>query len=351
MSYKHHCDIIIIQYKLNGGINLEEKNEDKINQIFDLIFKRSMTLSQTAIVYFMNGLFNKNFPIDSSITYLWNESVNDNLKHIIADVMIIINNDEKFHIEAQINNDSTIALRVFEYGYQEALKYRKTSGNEIVLKFPKPQIIFLEHNANTPDEAELILDFWGEEIVHYKVPTTKLLALSIEELNEKHMIILMPLYLLKLRKEINDGRKKGRVLEQAPKLKALMNDGILKSIDSNREAGNITRDDALVLVKLLNKLYNYLYGDIEEFRSERIDEMLAEKYKLDFEIEREEAAKEAREQGIMQGIRRGMERGMERGIEQGQMDIVKKLLERGMSVEEIQELTGLSTEKIKGLHE
>jgi len=73
-----------------------------------------------AVVNFINGIFGKNFPTDSKLTYNWTENVKNNLEKTISDTIITVNNVEKFHAEVQINNDSTIALRVFDYGYQDA---------------------------------------------------------------------------------------------------------------------------------------------------------------------------------------------------------------------------------------
>ncbi|MEM9242566.1 MAG: Rpn family recombination-promoting nuclease/putative transposase [Pseudomonadota bacterium] len=66
-----------------------------------------------------------------------------------------------------------------------------------------------------------------------------------------------------------------------------------------------------------------------------------------------------RQQGIEQGIERGIERGIEQGIEQGiergikqgrtveAMTIARTLLNRGMSLEEVAEITHLSYEKLQ----
>ena len=82
-------------------------------------------------------------------------TINNSLKKTIADIIITVNGTEKFHVEVQINSDSTIALRVFDYGYQDALKYKKVENDRIILDFPHSKVIFLEHNSNTPDSVIL----------------------------------------------------------------------------------------------------------------------------------------------------------------------------------------------------
>ena len=90
------------------------RNKDNITQIYDKIFKRILTLSNVAVINFINGIFNKNFPTDSKLTYNWTENIKNSLEKTIADTIITVNDTEKFHAEAQIGSDSTISLRVFE---------------------------------------------------------------------------------------------------------------------------------------------------------------------------------------------------------------------------------------------
>jgi len=105
------------------------KREESITQIYDKIFKRILTLSNVAVVNFINGAFDKNFPTDSKLTYNWTENVKNSLEKTIADTIITVNDTEKFHAEVQIENDNTMVLRVFDYGYQDALKYKKIVGD------------------------------------------------------------------------------------------------------------------------------------------------------------------------------------------------------------------------------
>jgi predicted transposase/invertase (TIGR01784 family) len=55
------------------------------------------------------------------------------------------------------------------------------------------------------------------------------------------------------------------------------------------------------------------------------------------------------ERGIEQGIERGIERGIEQGIENGKLDTALKMLDRGMSLDDIVAITGLSKSKIDAL--
>jgi len=316
-------------------ISLADKKvqkEENITQIYDKIFKRILTLSNAAVVNFINGIFNRKFPKDSKLTYNWTENIKNNLEKTIADTIITVNGTEKFHVEIQINSDSTIALRVFDYGYQDALKYKKVENDRIILEFPQSKIIFLEHNSNTPDMVVLELQFKKQGKFEYKIPTMKFLNYSIEDLNKQHLVILLPLYLLKLRKEI----EKEKSSENAVKLKALINDGIIKTIEDNEKAGNITHEDTIVLIGLLEKLYIYLYGNIKKFKEEGVKDMLSEKLILD--IDR-----------VMYKAEKDKEQAEKKAEEKKALEIAKNLLKMDMTIEQIKNVTNLPLSKIKGL--
>ena len=250
---------------MDGG-NEEEKKESKPKEetqveIFDRVFKRILTLSNRAVVNFINGLFGEDFPPDSKLVYNWTESVKNDLEKTIADTIITVNGAKRYHIEVEIESGgSIIVLRVFDYAYQDALKYRVAGSDRIILEFPKSKVIFLNHTKNTPDEVILELRFGEGESYEYKIPTMKFLEHSIEALDRQKMVILLPLYLLKLRREIEKEQSRKTALE----LKTLINEKIIGTIEANEEAGQITHDDTVVLIGLLRQLYAYLYGTIAE---------------------------------------------------------------------------------------
>jgi len=340
---------------MQGGFALQtntqtqnEATENSINQIYDKILKRILTLSSGAVLNLINGLFKTNFPTDSKIVYNWTENIDDNLGKTISDTILsIYAGDEchRFHIEAEIDcadtNDTSIVLRVFEYGYRDALKHRDVNREKIILKFPEPKIILLEHNSKSPDEVVLELDFGVKGRIDFSVPTVKFLDYTVEELNTQRMVILLPLYLLKLRKQIDrsvkqDGNKVD-VRHNALELKDLIDNGILKAINDNEKAGNIDSYDAYVLAGLAKKLYDHLYGSIQEFKVEGVrsmlDDMLLVEYEEELIIAKRKIAQEVAQETESKTA----------------LEIAKNLLEQGLAPENIAMATKLSIEKIKEL--
>jgi len=338
-------------------------SNDTINQIFDKILKRILlSLSKPSIIAFINGMFSETFPLDSNTAYHYTEHIDGNLKKTVADIIITLHNKDKvrrFHLEGQINDDNTIVIRVFQYGFADALNHQTTQGNRITLPFPTPAIIFLEHTESTPDEVILELDFGKIGKFNYPVQAMKFLAYNVEELCEMNMTILLPLYLLKLRREVENAKKrktkKETTLRQlAKKLKNLIETSILPTIAENENAGNITHSDAFELLSLLDRLYDYLYGNIIEFKEEKVNIMLSDilELKYDARLAREVAIGVAREVAIeiareVAKVEAGVEARVEAEHKMRLRDIARNFKDKGISITDIAEATGLTFAEIE----
>jgi len=338
---------------LQESKDTETSNEVKTNsirQLYDKILKRILTLSAWAVVNLINGLFGMNFPPGSKVTYNWTENVDDELEKTISDAILTIHAWGKcysYHIEAEINtadtNNSTIVLRIFEYGLRDALRHRVTEDGKTKLKFPQPIIILLEHNSNSPDEVTLTLDFGASGEIDFVVPTMKFLDYSIEELDKKRMVILLPLYLLKFRKQVDKSKKlrnKGdaeALRRDARAIKDMIDNGILKAIDENIEAGVIDNYDAYVLTEMLSKMYENLYGGLDVFKEEGVDSKMDDRLVLRIDVEVSKARKEA-----------ALEAALAATLANSRL-IARNLLAKGIVPELVAEATNLPIEEIKSL--
>lgn len=269
--------------------NLENETSqtvDEISHIFDKTFKKVLTLSTTAVINLVNGLFGTDYSTDSTISYNWTEFVDKDLRHILADTIITINDIHSYHLEAQMTQDADIVLRVFEYGYSHANRTALSDRNHHKITFPEPKIIYLYSDSPAPDEYVLELDFGSQGCFSYHVPTFKFLEASTEELNRKKLVILIPFSLLRLR----NAMKKECSQENLEALKNLIQNDIIGSINENLRVGNITEYDARILKRLTHKLYMHIYSHYKEL--EEVTEMTDESFLLDIEIMEKEHQKQ-----------------------------------------------------------
>ncbi len=261
--------IVYAYYNLIGGIFIAKTN---IQHIYDKIFKKILTLSSTSVINMINGLFGTDYPLDSSIDYNWTELIDDNLTRTIADTIITVNKCNFYHIEAQMYEDEDIILRIFQYGFGFSLRNQR---EPYVLKFPESKVIFLGQCKNTPDELTLRLDFGSQGYFDYKVNTLKYQNISVEEINKRKMVILIPFELLRLKELLNKDHSE----ENLRALKKLIRNDIIGSIQMNLSVGNITGSDAGRLFQLTKLLYEHLYSKYTQMEViEEMDESIILEY-------------------------------------------------------------------------
>ena len=262
------------------------ENENRIEHIYDKIFKKVLTLSSVAVTNLINGLFNTDYPPKTStVTYNWTEFHDEKLRKTLADTIVTINGEDAYHMEAQMTSDKDIVFRVFSYGYGHADRMRISTDDNWTLHFPEPVVIYLYSPSSIPDFHELTLDFGKQGMFNYKVPTVKFTDVSTEEINNKKMVILIPFALLRVR----DIMERERSPENLEKLSNIINHDIIESIETNFELGNITLDDARRLKRYTKLLYEHLYAHYDEM--EAMNDMTDESLIIDLDI-RDEVLKD-----------------------------------------------------------
>ncbi|MCM1026956.1 MAG: hypothetical protein NC432_11005 [Roseburia sp.] len=231
--------------------------------LYDKLFKKTLTLSPIAVVNLINGLFGTDYSADSSITYHWTEFESEELRRTLADTILTIGGtggSRSYHIEAQMTRDDEIILRVFEYGFEQAMRYKGQEDGTWSLKFPSPMVVYLCAGNSLPDEYQLLLDFGEQGTFLYRVPVIRFQSLSAEEINERKLAALLPFRLLKLRENI----RKNRSEKNVEALKNLIQSDIIMNINRNLSAGNITQNDAYKMMRYTQKLYDHVYSRYEE---------------------------------------------------------------------------------------
>ncbi len=300
--------------------------------IFDGIFKRLLDLSDVAIVQLINGVFGENYSPHSKVDRLSTEYISEDLRKRLLDVLIAIDGENLCHIEAQINDDSDMVIRMFEYGYAVALRNRVKDGNITKMTFPKAKVIYWETTAKTPDKELLRLEFPDGTHHDYEVGSLKLLEHSIDELEQQKLAVLLPFYTLKLRKRVKNAKTSEERQALAEEMESLLGE-LIEAIRRGEQRGIITEPDMRVLIEHIAKLTDQLYKqEYDEFRE--VDSM----YEGAILTYSEEAALKAEAKGREEGI----EQGIERGIEQGREEVAKEMLAEGMDVRMVARITKLS---------
>ena len=82
-----------------------------------------------------------------------------------------------------------------------------------------------------------------------------------------------------------------------------------------------------------------------------IDERIRiqENYDMTMETAIDEAREEGLEKGIEQGLERGLKQGLERGRHEERLELIRMMLSKGLPLEVVSDVTGLSLEELEAL--
>ncbi|MDR2444732.1 MAG: hypothetical protein LBD44_02180 [Spirochaetaceae bacterium] len=301
---------------------MAKSQDDK--DIFDRSFKQIMgSISSRAMVRFINGLFDSNHPLDSEVKRLNTEYIDKALKKRLCDETVSVGRTI-YVIEEQTTDDANMAIRVFEYGYAQALHDKETQGRVIELKFPRMIVLYLEALASTPDVLTVRLRFPDSSEHDFNVKTVKLLEYSVEELLERGMAVLLPFYIVRLRKAARNARteeERGKAETDFKNLALKLKEAIEGGTDENI----FSEEDIATLLERLFRLVKYV----------------GEGYKSTTGV-RKMIKKSLMGYGQVLVLK-----GERKGIKEGKLESARNALKKGLSIEQVAEIVDIPTDELK----
>jgi len=300
------------------------------------------------------------------------------LEKMVSDIVITIANGKQkdtYLIEAQINDDIEMSLRIFNYSMLVALDKRIISddGSCMLLDMPSPAIIYLE-TSRTKDSICIKIRFPNKKSIVYEVPAFKLLQHSVSKL--EGMALLLPFYILKIRNDLKKAKDSCKRRELSKELEGYIVE-IAEALQRCKRNNYITDRDVAILLRRLSKLNKELYGEYEEFTEvdmtlkqfvhTGVDEAIAkavaaERRKLkrftdtgvDEAIAKAVAAERRKlkrftDTGVDEAIAKAEKRSLKQGLSQGLIKTATAMKVGGEAVSKIMRYTGLSRQEIMGL--
>ena len=125
----------------------------KTAKLFDLMFKSIIKgASSSAIVHLINGIYKKNYPLDTSVKIEPTEFVKEHpksgkLEKIVSDIIVTLSGEnfrDTYLMEAQIDDDVEMSLRIFNYSIFAALEGRKISSDGSDMQIAKRKALSKE---------------------------------------------------------------------------------------------------------------------------------------------------------------------------------------------------------------
>jgi len=249
----------------------------------DEIVKMLFMLSDKLTIRMINSLFGKDFPPDAKVTVEGNElyrfdQTGQKVERLRADLIITIN-EERFHVEIQTENDGTMVIRMFEYGFMMAIKriksYLKSSKEIVDIEYPKQYVIYVEKGRNIPKkELKAKVRLWDGDIKEYSVPLMRYWTETVDTLEAKQLEPLIPLQVFKLRKELaaiarskKPEAEKEKLTDQKLREMIGIYTEITEKVRKITEGGKVlTIYHAKQMLEALQHLSEYLYSKYHAYK-------------------------------------------------------------------------------------
>ena len=210
----------------------------------------------------------------------------------ITDALIRVDGG-KYHFECESKNDGQILLRITEYDMQIALSDADYLNHNVSVELPETAVVYLRRHRNLPDSGTITYKT-KYDIMTQKVPYLKMREYSLENIEEKHLYILMPFYLMRY--------------EHALKNKTSKKDDFIES-------------EATRVYDILTGAYNNRFLSRKEY-----EDILTLCNDVIKEIAKKSSIKERLVKKMGTEVLKTMEeRGMEKGLEKGLKALVGSL--------------------------
>lgn len=262
----------------------------------DEVLKFLFSTSKKVLVNLLNGIFQENYSSDEvKLSVSNNEFVMDTFDTLRGDVFFDILNSKSnkisYHLEFQTRNDSTMVIRMFEYGFRKAKEQSRNNDDFKTIFFPKQKVIFFEENRNIRDIINLKIVLPSGESFLYSVPVMKYWEYTNEELLEDKMYPLLPLQLFNLRRELEQYKRKNdikKINELSIKAKEIA-EKIANESKELFEKNEIIGEDFHKMLLAIQNLIEYLNRNY--FNDEKIEEEVIRVTKtlFDPEVEKRKA--------------------------------------------------------------
>ena len=304
----------------------KEANSNRIK--LDEILKSLFTVSNKVLINMLNSLFKENYAAEAiEVSFGSNEFV-DQSNH--------------YHVEIQTLNDDSMVIRMLEYGISKAREIAQGVGDteETIFYIPKQLVIFIEQNPSIKDELRLRLIFPDGQEVKYRVPVMKYWEYGRAEILEQKLYPLLPLQVFKLRYQMEKIKLRKTHTEQ--ELRELIEKAQQIVEEMAHEAARLFKVEEIDggdLHKILlanEELFRYLNS--RYVMNEKLNEEVLSMTRLLYnpiEVEK------AKQEGVLEGEVKGKL--------EGKLEAARNAVKKGLSLEDIAEITGVPLETVQKL--
>lgn len=311
-----------------------------MSNLYDGAFRTILNDCRQLILPLINEIFGEEYTGSETIEFFPNEhfidqqDAPDQERITDSNFTIIGKTRKKYHLECESSlPDRRITIRLFEYDAQIALDEGEVTKETLTVTFPHTAVLYLRAYKKTPDKMKYVVITPGRT-VQYDVPVMKVQAYSLDEIFEKHLLLLIPFYIFSHEKRLPEYNSSAEKLSE---LKAEYQK-ILERLNKLERQGVIGAFDKRTLIEV----------------SDDVVKAIAQKYenvqKGIGEIMRGPLIKTEARTILNKGISLGISQGISQGISETRKKTALKMLQRGrLTIDEIAEYSGLNVTEVTQL--
>lgn len=269
-----------------------------MGDIYDGTFRTILNDCRHLILPVLNEVFGENYVGDEAIEFNLNEHfiVQQNEADLrrITDTNFCVHGivTKKYHWECESRPNRRILIRLFEYDAQIALDEETVTNETLIVTFPHTAVLYLRNYKNTPDRMCYEIHTPGGEI-SYDIPIMKVQSYSLEEIFEKHLLMLIPFYIFSHESnfiEYNSNEQKLEVLKVEYRK-------ILDKLNEFEQQGYIDVFDKRTIIELSENVITEITKKYENVRKGMGDVMRGEL----LETEARRLKNEGKSEGRLEG--------------------------------------------------
>ncbi len=278
---------------------------------YDDVFRTLVNDCSNLLIPFINEVFKESYPQETKIKFHPNEHFmnqkDGTMQERITDTCfeVLGKIPKKYHLECQSTSDSSMLVRMFEYGTQIALDDGVLKENRLIVNFPNSAILYLRCSKSTPDKIHVVIQAPTGEL-HYEVAVVKIQNYSLTEIFEKKLLFFIPFYIFtyenKFEEYDNSNTQMHTFLKEY--------EYIRNKLEELAISGEISEYTKRTLMEMCGKVAEYLAKDYEQIQKGVRSVMIGKV--LDYE------AKDI------------LNKGISRGITKGKFDLCLELLRDGL---------------------
>ena len=273
---------------------------------YDDVFQTEVVECPKLIIPVINEAFHEHYDGSETVMQFENEiylrQQNGYEGKRITDKSLCIKreNDKRgtsYHLECQSVADKSMAVRMYEYDTQLALKDKEWTENTLTVRFPNSAILYLRSTKNTADKITMILETSGG-CVSYLIPLIKLKDYDLETIFRKDLYFLIPFWIFvyedKLRKYEKDEAERDKLVQEFV--------NIIKCLQESCESGIIDEYTKCMLIDMSKKVVRNLLGNKFPKVREEVENVFGGKV-LEFEARtiKNQGKAEGRLEGRLEG--------------------------------------------------